>query len=64
MELHREWLRFVAFYVALGHRKGQAWMNALGAVAPDLYEIVTGTDADCFHNDAKCAKFNETVWGF
>jgi hypothetical protein len=57
------------FYIATqynilnyGQRPGQARMNALREVAPDLYEIVTGTDADCFHQDAKIGAF-ESVTG-
>jgi hypothetical protein len=34
-------------------RKGQALMNALKIEAPDLYEIISGSMIDCFHDDSK-----------
>lgn len=42
-------------------RKGQALMNALYEVRKDLYEIITGTDADCFYNDDKIQLFKTWV---
>lgn len=36
-----------------GHRHGQALMNALDRVAPELYEILSQTDKDCFFDDSK-----------
>ena len=37
----------------MGQRKGQALMNALHSVAPELYDIISGTDDDCFYDDGK-----------
>ena len=44
-------------------RKGQAWMNALAEVAPDLYGLVSGTEADCFYDDGKIPAFERAVFG-
>lgn len=38
-------------------RMGQAHMNALHQIRPELYEDITGTDADCFYNDEKIHNF-------
>ena len=34
-----------------GARQGQAFMNALWTVRPDLYEVLTGTTHDPFYRD-------------
>lgn len=34
-------------------RKGQALMNALRCEAPELYDILTDTNADCFYDDTR-----------
>jgi len=47
--LRAAWQRFEL----MGQRKGQALMNALRDVAPELYEIISGTDDDCFYDDGK-----------
>lgn len=39
------------FWKLMGQRKGQALMNALRHKAPELYDIISGTDADCFYKD-------------
>lgn len=46
-----------------GQRRGQARMNTLRLIAPDLYQIVTGTDADCFYDDSKTTAFDVEVFG-
>lgn len=46
----------------LNLRKGQALMNALHHVDPTLYKEITNTDADCFYDDTKTAKFWDKVW--
>lgn len=57
------------YYAFLGNitsgkqRRGQAWMNALREVEPELYDDVTGTEADCFYDDRKLAVFKERVFG-
>lgn len=38
-------------------RKGQALMNALYAVDPELYDRVTDTEADCFSDDRNINNF-------
>lgn len=40
-------------YTMYRQRKGQALMNALRTEAPELYEIISGTPADCFYRDEK-----------
>lgn len=46
-----------------GHqRDGQALMNALYSVNPDLYQEITGTDADPFYDDNKIEKFWNKVF--
>lgn len=46
-------LRATREFLLIGHRKGQALMNGLGMKAPELYDILTGTLADCFNDDRK-----------
>jgi hypothetical protein len=41
------------FMTTGSQRKGQALMNALRLKAPELYDILTGTDKDPFYNDDK-----------
>ena len=38
-------------------REGQAFMNALSEVNPELYKQITGTEADCFYDDEKIPTF-------
>ncbi len=38
-------------------RKGQAYMNVLYKLRPDLYDTITGTNSDCFYNDDKIDDF-------
>ena len=42
-------------------RKGQSLMNALHAIEPDLYNEITGSDADCFYNDGKMVEFEKML---
>jgi hypothetical protein len=42
-------------------REGQAMMNALRNVAPILYNMVTGTLADCFYDNDRIPAFREMV---
>lgn len=42
-------------------RKGQALMNALFIIDRDLYNKITGTDADPFYVDEKINKFWEEI---
>ena len=44
-----------------GLREGQSMMNALARIRPDLYDAVTGTEADCFYNDNRINDFREAV---
>lgn len=56
--------KFFDFYVKFkqdGQRKGQALMNALGYVAPELYDMVTGTLADCFYRDDRIPAFRDMI---
>lgn len=41
------------------HRRGQHIMNVTHAAWPELYEEVTGTDADCFYNDSRIPAFQK-----
>jgi hypothetical protein len=38
-------------------RYGQAHINALHQIRPELYEAITETESDCFYNDEKIPKF-------
>ena len=38
-------------------RKGQAYMNVLYEIRPDLYGAITSTDSDCFYNDDNIDNF-------
>lgn len=42
-------------------RRGQARMNALWKVRPDLYDTIHGTDADCFYVDERIKNFEATL---
>ena len=42
-------------------REGQAMMNALADVAPELYDMVTGSPYDCFYRDDLISGFREYV---
>jgi hypothetical protein len=48
-----------------GLRRGQRLMNALHEVRPDMYESITGTNADIFYNHSreKQLKFFVTICG-
>lgn len=59
-----EEVKFFDHYVmlkALGQRRGQAMMNALARVAPELYDMVTGTLADPFYRDDRIPAFREMI---
>lgn len=43
-------------------RKGQAYMNALYVVAPEVYDEITGTEFDCFYVDARIEAFLNRVF--
>lgn len=40
-------------------RKGQTFMNALHAVAPELYDDISGTSKDCFYRDDQVFAFRD-----
>ena len=42
-------------------RRGQAMMNALAVVAPELYDEITDTSADCYYEDSKIGAFRELL---
>lgn len=44
-------------------RKGQARMNALKRVDPELYEIISGTEFDCFYRDERIPAFDQELFG-
>lgn len=46
-------------------RQGQAYMNLLGEIRPELYERVTATNFDPFYNNLRLPNFLawcEEVW--
>lgn len=43
-------------------RRGQAWMNALREIDPELFEKISGTEADCFYDDRKIEAFKRAVF--
>lgn len=43
-------------------RKGQARMNALYDIAPEVYKEITGTEFDCFYVDARIEAFLKRVF--
>lgn len=43
-------------------RTGQAYMNALSAVRPDVYEKIINTEADCFYQDSRLGVFFLTIY--
>jgi hypothetical protein len=53
------WVAFDIFYRSRDNRKGQAMMNALREVAPELYDEITGSYYDCFYNDGKVGAFRD-----
>jgi hypothetical protein len=44
-------------------RRGQARMNALSRTDPELYQMITGTDIDCFYRDDLIPEFDNAVFG-
>lgn len=40
------------FYQNDGHRFGQAYMNALHGIRPDLENIINGTELDMFYDES------------
>lgn len=38
-------------------RRGQALMNSLHGINPDLYKQISYTEADCFYDDKKIPNF-------
>jgi hypothetical protein len=42
-------------------RRGQALMNALYWLDAEIYNMVHGTEADCFYDDRKIQTFLETI---
>lgn len=61
------WKTCVREYAGIGTmRQGQAYMNALADVDKPLYDKITGTLCDCFHEDSKCPAFVDALfaaWG-
>lgn len=53
---------FISHVTTGQERRGQAWMNALAEVDYDLYQQISGTDADCFYNDNKIEAFKAKVF--
>ena len=52
--------KWVIFYISdPNQREGQAHMNALSRVSPELYEEITGSVADCFYRDDRIPAFLE-----
>ena len=54
----KEWVSLINKLVDSLHkhpelRYGQAMINSLHDIRPDLYQRVTGTENDCFYNDNK-----------
>jgi hypothetical protein len=43
-------------------RMGQSFMNTLGDLHPEIYEAITGTYSDPFHDDAIVPQFLSTLW--
>lgn len=62
-EEHVQTIKEAVSQIKAGLRIGQAHMNALHSVRPDLYELVSNTDADCFYNDGKMIQFTEFIHG-
>jgi hypothetical protein len=55
-EEFRFWVRFGGFMMSRQQRKGQALMNALREF-PELYDMVTMSNADPFYQDSKIPAF-------
>ena len=60
-ELAELWDWYGSIRRTTDQRKGQALMNALRRVAPILYDMVSGTDADCFYDDNRIGAFLDTM---
>lgn len=57
-----KFMRLVSNKLKSGHlRRGQAYMGALFEVDPELYHDISGTEADCFHDNEKIDKFLYTL---
>lgn len=55
-----DWAKLTALFVtycSAGQRAGQAYMNALLRINSSLHTDVSGTEADCFYDDAKILDF-------
>jgi hypothetical protein len=53
---------YIIYFKRNDCRLGQSCMNALYEVDKDLYNEITGTEADCFYDDAKIPSFIEKVF--
>ena len=56
----KQWVELTTITVDTVHkglRHGQAYMNALHYINKDLYNQITGTEADCFYDDNKIVNF-------
>lgn len=60
--LATQFSRKVFYLIASGQRPGQARMNALATIAPELHEEITGTEADCYYSQEKHYFFDEVVY--
>ena len=60
-EEEKFWILYRCYYNEQGQRKGQAMMNALGYVAMPLYDMVTGSLADCFYRDDRIPAFRAMI---
>ena len=54
---------YIIYFKMNGCRLGQSCMNALYEVNKDLYNEITGTEADCFYDDKKIGAFTKRVFG-
>jgi hypothetical protein len=48
-------------YINKGQRRGQAYMNALRFIRPDLYDKLTGSVDDCFYRDDRLDGFFDAL---
>lgn len=63
-EFVRKYQRALGYYTRdIEQRPGQARMNALRKVDPELYEMIAGTPADCFYDDSKIPAFERELFG-
>lgn len=60
-EVSRFWEVYCDIKRNPSQRRGQAMMNALAKVRPDLYDKVTGTEADPFYIDNRIYDFKRAV---